>query len=239
MNKKNYDYNTIEIGYYDKLIQKDSIQSRWHRFKFLGVKQILSQFDYKSLLDIACGPGTFLSFLPASKKTIGIDIAESQILYANEKYKTDNRYFKVDDVYNLSFNNESFDIITSMEFLEHITVEDAEKLLLEVKRCLKPNGYFIMTTPNYNSFWPFLEVLVSKFSKVDYTDQHISKYNIKKLRNLLLEANFEIEFVRSYLLFSPFFFLMKRKAAEAIFRFEFNKIKFGNLVLMVAKKKEN
>ena len=42
--------------------------------------------------------------------------------------------------------SESYDLVVSVEVLEH--VEEARKFLSEVSRVLKPNGRFIMTTPN-------------------------------------------------------------------------------------------
>lgn len=59
----------------------------------------------------------------------------------------------VDYVYtsmaNLSqFKNESVDLVLSGETIEHVTVEDCKKTLEEVRRVLKPNGFFCFDTPN-------------------------------------------------------------------------------------------
>jgi 2-polyprenyl-3-methyl-5-hydroxy-6-metoxy-1,4-benzoquinol methylase len=41
-----------------------------------------------------------------------------------------------------------FDVIVSTEFIEHITREELEPFIAEVKRLLKPEGIFIGSTPN-------------------------------------------------------------------------------------------
>lgn len=50
------------------------------------------------------------------------------------------------DMNNSGFATESFDLVVSVEVLEH--VEDDERFVSEVNRVLKPGGSFIMTTPN-------------------------------------------------------------------------------------------
>jgi SAM-dependent methyltransferase len=49
------------------------------------------------------------------------------------------------DLQNLSFEDNQFDLMTSTEVFEH--VPDDAKGYAEVLRCLKPNGYFIFTVP--------------------------------------------------------------------------------------------
>ena len=50
------------------------------------------------------------------------------------------------DMTNSDIPSESFDLVISVEVLEH--VEEDEKFVSEVNRVLKPGGRFIMTTPN-------------------------------------------------------------------------------------------
>lgn len=46
------------------------------------------------------------------------------------------------------FEEESFDLIWSGESIEHITVEEAEKVFEQAYKLLKPNGRFALDTPN-------------------------------------------------------------------------------------------
>ena len=62
MPKKSFQYENIQEGYYDNIFhEKKGIRSAWHHAKFEFVKQNINQKNIH--LDIACGPGTFLSLL--------------------------------------------------------------------------------------------------------------------------------------------------------------------------------
>lgn len=64
--KVTYPYDNIDTGYYDRIYRSNSgIQSKWHHLKFSGIHKVLANIDYRNLLDIACGLGTFISTLPA------------------------------------------------------------------------------------------------------------------------------------------------------------------------------
>lgn len=51
-----------------------------------------------------------------------------------------------DDMTRSSLADESFDCVVAVEVLEH--VEEDLQFIRQVHRVLKPNGYFLMTTPN-------------------------------------------------------------------------------------------
>ena len=81
---KNISYynNSVVDGYYDIIFErKKGVQSAWHHVKFNYIKSKITKTNIH--LDIGCGPGTFLGIL--KKKSIGIDIAQSQIKYEKEK----------------------------------------------------------------------------------------------------------------------------------------------------------
>jgi len=77
--------------------------------------------------------------------------------------------------------DESFDLITAVEVLEH--VEEDELFVSEVSRVLKPGGTFIMTTPN------------GDFAKIPSKD-HKRHYELQQLADLLAKYfdNVEVEY---------------------------------------------
>jgi SAM-dependent methyltransferase len=75
-----------------------------------------------------------------------------------------------------SFHNDSFHCIVAVEVLEHVEMDD--QFVKEVYRILKPQGVFLMTTPN------------GDFVKNDNPD-HIRHYTRKDLISLL-SSKFEI-----------------------------------------------
>lgn len=235
------DYNQIEIGYYDEVYrQSKGIQSKWHHLKFKGVHNTLNKYKISSLLDVACGPGTFISTLPEDLPCIGIDIANKQIEFANKNNSTKNHSFQICEATRFPFEDNSFDAITSIEFLEHINDKAIVQMLSESKRCLKPSGILLATTPNYKSLWPLLEIIVSKIGSVDYQEQHINRFVQDRLKLTFEKNGFEIIEIRSYLGLSPFLAKFSWDISEKVFDKEFDFLKvLGNLLMIVARKKND
>jgi len=235
---KNGIYDNIPEGYYDVVhSKKNGIQFKWHDLKFKKIYQLINDLNPTEVLDVACGPGTFIGNCSSIANFTGIDIAEKQIEYANKKYGNKNKNFVVCENAKFPFLDNSFDLITSIEFIEHISSEDFESNLLEMNRCLKPGGTIILTTPNYYSLWPILEILVSKITSQNYLEQHISHYNKSLLLKKLNKFNFRNANVSTYLLFAPFFAIFGNSISDLIFNIETKlKIGFGNLLLAKIKK---
>ncbi len=80
------------------------------------------------------------------RMVIAVDKDKETIEHASAKNKQQNVKFKVADGTNLPFNDESFDLVVSLQVIEHI--EDDHKYLQEIKRVLKPKGLFFCSTPN-------------------------------------------------------------------------------------------
>ena len=239
MNLKNNKkfYESIPEGYYDQIFESNSgPQSKWHQLKFRKVNSIINEISPNTILDVACGPGTFLGQLQKKKNCeyYGADIAKNQIDYANKKYSSNNLKFIESKDALFPFEDNKFDLVTGLEFIEHITPESLSNNLSEIKRCLKKNGYLILTTPNYQSLWPILEFVVSKITSQNYIEQHISKFNGKSLLQKLENENFSNIKVESYLWLSPFFSIISDKLSDLIYNFEIKNLrKFGNLLVVV------
>lgn len=105
----------------------------------------------KKILDIACGEGygCFLMSKTASHVT-GIDINDETINKAKEKYNTNNIEFRQGDILQIPFADQSFDIITCFETLEH--VEEHDIVLSELKRVLKRSGLLFISTPEKSNY---------------------------------------------------------------------------------------
>lgn len=102
----------------------------------------------KVVLDAACGSGygTYCLSKSGAKKVIGVDISKETINYAKSKYAAKRIEFIVGNVENLPFKDGNFDVIVSMETIEHLQYPD--KFLKEAKRLLKKNGFILLSTPN-------------------------------------------------------------------------------------------
>lgn len=117
-----------------------------NKCKFATVVDLLP--DNSDILDIACLNGNFYNFIKEQSHVIksftGIDFSSELIKRAMHRFPE--QTWKVADYSKLPFEDNSFDVVTAMEILEHI--EDPAKALLEAKRVCKSGGSVIVTTPN-------------------------------------------------------------------------------------------
>ena len=119
---------------------------------------ILKDINYNSedkLLEIGCGAGAVLGILGTAfdgLKIAGIDIEAKQIEYAR-KYLNSlnivNADLKVGDASQLPWQDNTFEHIYMMWFLEHLT--DPLSVLQEAKRVLKPQGTIDIIETDYRA----------------------------------------------------------------------------------------
>jgi SAM-dependent methyltransferase len=132
-----------------------------------------------NILDVCCGTGYGLNILrsryPYYTKGTGIEIDAESISKAIMTYSHPGKihakpnYFKQCDVTNL-FSWRligTFNVITLFEAIEHFLYKDGLKILYQIKKILKKNGVFIISSPKdindkYNiyhkSIWAFPEL---------------------------------------------------------------------------------
>lgn len=105
--------------------------------------------ENKDVIDCASGTGygaDILEKLGRAKSVVGVEINKEAVEYANKLYGAGNVKFLLGSILELPFEDNSFDIFTSFETIEH--VENEKQQLSEVKRVLKHNGLYILSTPN-------------------------------------------------------------------------------------------
>jgi SAM-dependent methyltransferase len=99
------------------------------------------------VVDVACGVGYGTDYLgSATDLVVGIEIADDAIRIAGQRYRHDNVYFVQGSAENLPFRDTSVDAVVCFEGIEHFT--DPERHLEEVTRVLRPNGTYLLSTPN-------------------------------------------------------------------------------------------
>lgn len=98
-----------------------------------------------SMLDLACGTGTFTRLAKQQRPELGItgvDGDADMIRRAGEA-ATDIRY-DVSLAQSLPYEDASFDVVTSTLFFHHIVLQDKRLALAEVKRILRPGGTLLI-----------------------------------------------------------------------------------------------
>ena len=97
--------------------------------------------DTPRILDVGCGTGK-LSYKLADHfkgaEVHGVDLSSTMIEKANAKNKANEVRFKIGDVENLPYEDNTFDVITCSHSFHHYPNKD--KAIAEMYRVLKPEG---------------------------------------------------------------------------------------------------
>jgi 2-polyprenyl-3-methyl-5-hydroxy-6-metoxy-1,4-benzoquinol methylase len=242
---KPFDYTLIPDGYYDHVMRTGNPMRRaWHIQKFERILDCLPHRENMSLLDIGCFAGTFLSTVPEErfKKQLGVDILQSQVLFAKQHFKTPFRDFAyIRDFSDLNAIDGEFDCVTLIEVIEHLDVNDIRSMFECVIPKIKIGGRLLLSTPNYASSWPLLELLVNTLSDVSYAEQHLTKFNYfnaeNKLQNIYpqLKDKFDLDFRTTTHFVTPFLAMFSLNIAGKLSRVFPHRdwhFPFGNLLLL-------
>ncbi|MEI8344436.1 MAG: methyltransferase domain-containing protein, partial [Candidatus Omnitrophota bacterium] len=117
----------------------------WHRYLYV------SQFiKGKEVLDIACGEGYGANLLARTAACVtGVDLSEEAVAFASRTYQKNNLQFLRGSVEKIPIDGAGrFDVVVSFETIEHVDAAAQQKFCLEVKRLLKDDGVFIVSSPN-------------------------------------------------------------------------------------------
>jgi len=117
-----------------------------------------------NILEVGCGPGYFTETLANTNARISaIDISPEFIQLAKKNIIKDNVKFSIENGYNLSFADNTFDQIIGSSILHHLDVPQA---LSEFYRILKPGGLIFFTEPNMLNPHVYLERKVGFIRKM-------------------------------------------------------------------------
>jgi ubiquinone/menaquinone biosynthesis C-methylase UbiE len=105
----------------------------------------------KTVLDIASGSGYGTAILAeTASKAYGVDVDKDAVSYAKKNYSSSKIEFLEGDGKAIPLKDNSVDVVVSFETIEHI--EDYRAFMAEVKRVLKDDGLFVLSTPNDREF---------------------------------------------------------------------------------------
>ena len=160
-----------------------------------GIAEYIKLPDGGICLDVGCGSGA-LTIAAAKKnpnaKILGIDRWGKEYVSFSEKLceknakaeNVSNVSFKQDDAVHLSFQDETFDTVTSNYVYHNIIGKNKQELLLETLRVLKKGGTFaihdIMSKSRYGDMQKFADKLKELgFEEVRLIDTTDGKFMTK------------------------------------------------------------
>jgi len=187
---------------YEYFYKNDTLTSAHHLFLMSPLLSLLpQQTDFAGeklrILDLGCGNGS-LSHAIAQQgyEVVGVEQSELGVTIARRSFPNC-RFIQASiyDLPNAELQN-TFDAVISVEVIEHLLYP--RKLVRVAKKCLKPNGCLILTTP-YHGYWKNLVLALSgkmdKHLTVLWDGGHIKFFSVNTLTTLLQEEGFtDIQF---------------------------------------------
>jgi len=156
----------------------------------------------KLVLDAGCGAGQGSAYLSRSgaRYVVGIDVSSEAIVYARRTFPQNNLTFVVMDALYLGFPDHTFDLVTSIEVIEHLSEPD--RYVAEIRRVLRDRGILVLSTPNKlissptpGTIWPhhvkefypdeLYTLLTKHFSSVEMWGMWIPVYDQHPARRLM------------------------------------------------------
>lgn len=148
---------------------------------------------FSKLLDVGCGDGGFAVVLKRefNLEAHGIDISSA----LKDALKKGIKAKKHDVTKKFPYKNNFFDLVVSIEVIEHIY--DTDFFLSEINRILKKKGRFFLTTPNLASLQNRVLLLFGKYPSLvpEYHAKgpgHIRSYTVPVLKKQLKKHGFRV-----------------------------------------------
>ncbi len=155
-----------------------------------GLKSALKGGGPQRILDMGCGTGLNERVLRQFGEVTSADQSDEALRFTRSRGV---QQLVCCSAEQLPFSRDSFDVITALDVLEHITEDN--QALTELMRVLKPGGLLFITVPAYGFLW----------SEHDEALHHRRRYSAHELRNKLAAAGLEVERITHFitLLFFP------------------------------------
>lgn len=123
---------------------------RWYGYLGKISKALLP--EKRDVLEVGSGSGAGIAiFGKDGHNAFGLDISGVAIERSSRDYKEVN--FIKGDLFNMSFNNGSFDLVFNSGVIEHFQYPDNIKAVRSMARILKPKGRLIISVPNSYCLW--------------------------------------------------------------------------------------
>ncbi len=145
----------------------------------------------RTLLDVGCGPGWFLSAISDSVgQRVGVE--KSSVAAQEAERLNPGVYIYPGELDDMEFGAEAkasyFDVIFCHHVIEHI--EQPELLLAEMHRVLMPGGHLIIATPDFGS--PCAKRFGNNYRML-HDRTHVSLFTNESMHRFLRDYGFEID----------------------------------------------
>lgn len=223
---------------YQAIRGRNFLKANWHRNKIYALSSVLPLNPQTRLLDIGTGSGNLeLAFAPKVATILGLDYNEEALAFLRTQLESrgiGNVTLRNFDIcsQNYFLPEEKFDVVVIMDVIEHVSLEDATRLLMWIKGILNPGGVVCVVTPNYKSAWVWLEKIYDllHLGPTMSHGQHVCEYDMGRLCSLFEGLGYRTDLRTSFNTFSfmsPVAWLREYLCRKEIAL----KSRFGNLLL--------
>ncbi len=175
---------------YDEWVNRD-FADQYEIFKSRMASDVSSEDE---VIEIGTGTGEIAIYLaPKCRNVTGVDIAPEMIEIANNKKSVldfGNLDFKVEDAYNLSFNDCTFRKVIAVNSLQ--AMKQPSEAIKEGHRALLESGEFISITYCYGETSIFEKLKLLKWAFQYGTPGYWNNFRKEDLVSNFKEAGFEI-----------------------------------------------
>ena len=231
----------ISGDYQARALKSDRAAQRfWHEAKFRLMERTAMPGKHDRVLDAGCGSGTISHFLSLhAGEVVGIDSNTSAIDYATSAYCSPNLEFRLGQFEDL-MGDKPFDRIYCVEVIEHLYEQQVADVLSLFYNLTNPGGHLFLTTPNYRSAWPIIELaldrlgLAAKMNEV----QHVTHFTKRKLTAVCERTGWRVRHIGTFNGLAPFIAPISRRLALGMEKIEFSLSRLlpQNLLFCLAKK---
>lgn len=144
----------MELKEYDLMYELED-HHWWFQGRLMMTEGLLEEYILPAfaprrpkLLDLGCGTGLFLQRRRADCEAYGIDLSPQALGYCRRRGI---RTVALADATTLPLKDESFDIVTAFDLIEHLA--DDHALVREIRRVLRPGGFLLTTVPAHPLLW--------------------------------------------------------------------------------------
>lgn len=126
------------------------LSSVLHELQVAFLNQTIESRTVLRVLDLAPGPARLSAELKTPPLAVAMDFSSNMLREARERTVARGKKWHLvqGDGYQLPFAAENFDLVYSLRFIRRFERPQRDKLYFEIKRVLRPGGFFVMDAQN-------------------------------------------------------------------------------------------
>ncbi len=156
-----------------------------HRKQVRAVQSLIDSTRPASILEIAPGPGRVTRDIRPTGRLVCLEFNEGMIAQGKAACG-DKAVWIQGNAFELPFQDE-FDLVYSFRFVRHFHQADRERLYAQIRRVLKPGGYFVMDAVNARISQPLRDANPEDYPIYD------KLYSPDELRDELAQAGLRLQ----------------------------------------------